>query len=77
MTQNFRKKVKKNKDIALYGKNNSYCMTCFNTVGINPLSVSCKLKENTKWRLIEVMLPPLMHFLAMESNSDKIDSTEK
>ena len=77
MTQNFRKKVKRNKNIALYGKNNSYCMTCFNTVGINPLSVSCKLKENTKWRLIEVMLPPLMHFLAMESNSDKIDSTEK
>ena len=77
MTNNFRDRIQKDDELVLYGQNNSYWMTWFNTVGINPLSVSCKIKEDSEWNLIEVMLPPLIHFLAMESNSDQLNSKIK
>ena len=77
MTNNLRDKIQKDDELVLHGQNNSYWMTCFNTVGMNPLSVSCKIKEDSEWNLIEVMLPPLIHFLAMESNCDKLNSKDK
>mmetsp|Transcript_26358 Transcript_26358/g.30480 ORF Transcript_26358/g.30480 Transcript_26358/m.30480 type:complete len:204 (-) Transcript_26358:38-649(-) len=63
-----REGVKQNPDLKLFGPNNSYNMVCFDTPGLNPISVSLKMKEQNHWKLSECQLPNVLHLLISESN---------
>ena len=72
-TIKIRNAIKLIPELKLYSLNNSYNMVCFEGNGINPISVSAKLKECNNWKLTELMLPVVCHFLVMESNSSNVD----
>ena len=72
-TKQIRKEIKRMTDLRLYSPNNSYNMVCFDGITVNPISVSSKIRETKGWHLNELMLPPVVHLLVMESNLNKLD----